>query len=149
MVSGGPLRSIWLGASHMFAGYDHLLFLLGVIFFLTWFTEVIKCVTAFTLGHSITLLLAGKWRTSRRVFLSRVGSRGVMLGLSPSRAHSRAHQVRPRSRAYTDLQSEASLQRSTYSYPTAMNGLAKQESLRLVEADGLYVGRGTNLAVEG
>lgn len=69
LVSGGPLRYIWLGASHMLTGYDHLLFLLGVIFFLTRFTEVVKCVTAFTLGHSITLLLATLLGVSLSYFL--------------------------------------------------------------------------------
>ena len=35
MIVGGYLQYIWLGASHMLTGYDHLLFLFGVIFFLT------------------------------------------------------------------------------------------------------------------
>jgi len=58
MLDGGNLEYIWLGASHMLTGYDHLLFLFGVIFFLTRFTEVVKFVTVFTLGHSITLTFA-------------------------------------------------------------------------------------------
>ncbi len=49
---------IQLGAGHMLTGYDHLLFLFGVIFFLTTFKDVVKLVTAFTIGHSITLLFA-------------------------------------------------------------------------------------------
>jgi hypothetical protein len=69
MVSGGSIRYIWLGATHMLTGYDHLLFLLGVIFFLTRFSEVIKCVTAFTLGHSITLLGATLLGISLNYFL--------------------------------------------------------------------------------
>jgi hypothetical protein len=48
---------IYLGAKHMFTGYDHLLFLLGVIFFLYKPRHVILYVTLFTLGHSSTLLL--------------------------------------------------------------------------------------------
>ena len=36
-VGGGALEYIWLGATHMLTGYDHLLFLFGVIFFLTGF----------------------------------------------------------------------------------------------------------------
>jgi hypothetical protein len=40
----------------MLTGYDHLLFLFGVMFFLTTFREIVKFVTAFTLGHSVTLL---------------------------------------------------------------------------------------------
>ena len=58
MLSGGNLEYIWLGASHMVTGYDHLLFLLGVIFFLTKFADVVKFVTVFTIGHSITLTFA-------------------------------------------------------------------------------------------
>ena len=58
MVSGGILDYIWLGAEHMVTGYDHLLFLLGVIFFLTKFKDIVKFITVFTLGHSITLIFA-------------------------------------------------------------------------------------------
>jgi HupE / UreJ protein len=42
-----------LGAKHMLTGYDHLLFLFGVIFFLTRLQGVLKFITAFTIGHSI------------------------------------------------------------------------------------------------
>ena len=45
------------GAKHMVTGYDHLLFLVGVIFFLYRLKDVIQYVTLFTIGHSITLLL--------------------------------------------------------------------------------------------
>lgn len=58
MLTGGYLQYVWLGASHMLTGYDHLLFLFGVIFFLTNFRDIVKFVTAFTLGHSITLIFA-------------------------------------------------------------------------------------------
>jgi hypothetical protein len=51
----GPF--LYLGAKHMVTGYDHLLFLLGVIFFLYRIKEVISYVTYFTLGHSTTLIL--------------------------------------------------------------------------------------------
>lgn len=47
-----------LGARHMLSGYDHLLFLFGVVFFLSRFKDVLKFVTAFTIGHSITLVFA-------------------------------------------------------------------------------------------
>jgi hypothetical protein len=47
---------IYLGAKHMVTGYDHLLFLFGVIFFLYRMREVGTYVTLFALGHSITLL---------------------------------------------------------------------------------------------
>ncbi len=58
MLAGGLLQYAVLGAKHMLTGYDHLLFLFGVVFFLTKFRDVAKFVTAFTLGHCITLILA-------------------------------------------------------------------------------------------
>lgn len=48
---------IYLGAKHMLTGYDHLLFLFGVIFFLYRLKDVGKYVTLFAIGHSTTLLL--------------------------------------------------------------------------------------------
>ena len=50
------LPFIYLGAKHMVTGYDHLLFLFGVIFFLYRLKDVGAYVTLFALGHSITLL---------------------------------------------------------------------------------------------
>ena len=50
----GPF--MYLGAKHMVTGYDHLLFLVGVIFFLYRVKDVVKYVSLFTLGHSLTLL---------------------------------------------------------------------------------------------
>lgn len=50
----GPF--VYLGAKHMVTGYDHLLFLVGVIFFLYRTKDVLLYVSMFTLGHSLTLL---------------------------------------------------------------------------------------------
>jgi hypothetical protein len=50
----GPF--LYLGAKHMVTGYDHLLFLVGVIFFLYRLKDVLLYVSLFTLGHSLTLL---------------------------------------------------------------------------------------------
>jgi len=50
----GPL--MYLGAKHMVTGYDHLLFLVGVIFFLYRLKDVVQYVSLFTVGHSVTLL---------------------------------------------------------------------------------------------
>ena len=50
----GPF--MYLGAKHMVTGYDHLLFLVGVIFFLYRLRDVVLYVSLFTIGHSITLL---------------------------------------------------------------------------------------------
>lgn len=56
--SDGPeiLAFLYLGAKHMITGYDHLLFLVGVVFFLRRFRDVALYVTLFSLGHSTTLL---------------------------------------------------------------------------------------------
>jgi hypothetical protein len=51
-----PIPFIYLGAKHMMTGYDHLLFLLGVIFFLYRLKDVGIYVTLFAVGHVITLL---------------------------------------------------------------------------------------------
>jgi len=56
MESGGLLAFLYLGAKHMVTGYDHLLFLLGVIFFLYRLRDVGAYVTLFAVGHSVTLL---------------------------------------------------------------------------------------------
>jgi hypothetical protein len=51
-----PVPFAYLGAKHMVTGYDHLLFLVGVVFFLYRLGDVVKYVSLFTLGHSVTLL---------------------------------------------------------------------------------------------
>lgn len=51
------LPYVYLGAKHMFTGYDHLLFLAGVIFFLYKMKDVALYVSLFAVGHSVTLLL--------------------------------------------------------------------------------------------
>jgi hypothetical protein len=48
---------LYLGAKHMVTGYDHLAFLVGVIFFLYRLKDVVAYVTLFTIGHSLTLLV--------------------------------------------------------------------------------------------
>jgi hypothetical protein len=58
MLEGGFLQYVGLGASHMLTGYDHLLFLFGVVFFLTTFKDITRFITVFTLGHCLTLILA-------------------------------------------------------------------------------------------
>lgn len=54
-VAIGPF--LYIGAKHMVTGYDHLLFLVGVIFFLFRLRDILVYVSLFTLGHSLTLLL--------------------------------------------------------------------------------------------
>jgi hypothetical protein len=56
MEQGGLMAFLYLGAKHMVTGYDHLLFLFGVIFFLFKLRDVGLYVTLFAVGHSVTLL---------------------------------------------------------------------------------------------
>jgi len=51
-----PIPFMYLGAKHMVTGYDHLLFLVGVIFFLFRLRQIALYVSLFSLGHSLTLL---------------------------------------------------------------------------------------------
>jgi len=69
MLDGGMLNYLWLGAEHMITGYDHLLFLFGVIFFLTSFKDILKFISVFTLGHCITLIAATYLGISANYFL--------------------------------------------------------------------------------
>lgn len=58
ILNASYIDFIQLGATHMLSGYDHLLFLFGVMFFLTRFSDIVKLITVFTIGHSITLIFA-------------------------------------------------------------------------------------------
>lgn|SRR5512138_471402 len=58
MLIGNGWDAAWIGAEHMLTGYDHLLFLLGVMLFLTRPIQIVTFITAFTIGHTITLLFA-------------------------------------------------------------------------------------------
>jgi hypothetical protein len=69
MLDGGYLQYVGLGASHMLTGYDHLLFLFGVVFFLTTFKDVAKFVTVFTVGHCITLIFATYFKITWNYYL--------------------------------------------------------------------------------
>jgi hypothetical protein len=60
---------MYLGAKHMFTGYDHILFLVGVIFFLYRMRDVVLYVSLFTLGHSLTLLAGVLWGLHANPFL--------------------------------------------------------------------------------
>jgi len=58
IIEGGNWRYMWIGATHMLSGYDHLAFVFGIVFFLNGFKDIAKYVTGFTLGHSVTLIFA-------------------------------------------------------------------------------------------
>ena len=51
-----PFAFLYLGAKHMVTGYDHICFLIGVVFFLYRLRDVVIYVTMFTIGHSLTLM---------------------------------------------------------------------------------------------
>jgi hypothetical protein len=69
MLNGGYPKYMWLGATHMLTGYDHLLFIFGVIFFLTSFKDIVKFISIFTLGHCITLIFATFLKITANYFL--------------------------------------------------------------------------------
>lgn len=69
ILDAGYLEYMQLGAKHMLTGYDHLLFLFGVIFFLTRFRDILIFITAFTLGHCITLIAATLLQVQADYFL--------------------------------------------------------------------------------
>ncbi len=71
LTNSGPAIGpfMYLGAKHMFTGYDHLLFLVGVLFFLHRLRDVALYVSLFTLGHSITLLAGVLWGVRANPFL--------------------------------------------------------------------------------
>ncbi len=69
MIEGGLLQYVWLGATHMLTGYDHLLFIFGVIFVLSGAKDVLKYITVFTIGHSITLIFATLYGITANYFL--------------------------------------------------------------------------------
>ena len=51
-----PIPFLYLGAKHMVTGYDHVFFLIGVVFFLWKMRDILLYVSLFTVGHSLTLL---------------------------------------------------------------------------------------------
>jgi len=56
LTNGNIFSYVWVGAKHMITGYDHILFLIGVIFYLSSFKDIVKFVSVFTIGHCITLM---------------------------------------------------------------------------------------------
>ena len=58
MTDASLIDFIYFGAEHMVTGYDHILFLIGVVFFLSNYFDIFKFITAFTIAHCITLIFA-------------------------------------------------------------------------------------------
>jgi hypothetical protein len=94
---------MYLGAKHMVTGYDHLLFLLGVIFFLYRLKEIGLYVTLFALGHSATLLLGVLTGVSVSSYLvdAIIGLSVVYKALDNLGAFQRWFDVQPNTKAAT------------------------------------------------
>lgn len=92
---------MYLGAKHMVTGYDHLLFLVGVIFFLFRLKDVVLYVSLFTLGHSVTLLagVLGGIRANPYVVDAIIGASVVYKGFENIGGFERLLGVRPNTKA--------------------------------------------------
>ena len=86
--STGPqvIVFLYLGAKHMVTGFDHLLFILGVIFFLYRLKDVALYVTMFSVGHSITLLSGALASIHVNPYLVAPGEYGNQSGIKPGSA---------------------------------------------------------------
>ena len=60
---------LYFGAEHMVTGYDHILFLIGVLFFLTRYLDIFKFITTFTIAHCITLIFATYFGITANAYL--------------------------------------------------------------------------------
>lgn len=98
-----PFPFIYLGAKHMVTGYDHILFLFGVIFFLYRIKEIGIYVSLFAIGHSVTML-AGVWfgiKINSFVIDAIIGFSVVYKALDNLGAYQRWFGVQPDTRAAT------------------------------------------------
>jgi len=69
MANASTLDFIYFGAEHMITGYDHILFLIGVVFFLSNYMDIFKFITAFTIAHCITLIFATFYGITANAYL--------------------------------------------------------------------------------
>jgi hypothetical protein len=99
------LPFMYLGAKHMATGYDHILFLLGVIFFLYRMKEIALYVTLFAVGHSTTMLLGVffDFGINSHVVDAIIGLSVVYKALDNLGAYQRWFGVQPDTRAATLL----------------------------------------------
>ena len=91
----------YLGAKHMVTGYDHLLFLFGVVFFLYRLREVGTYVTLFAIGHSTTLLwgVLGRVHVNAHLIDAVIGLSVVYKALDNLGAYRRWFGVQPNTHA--------------------------------------------------
>jgi len=69
MANASLIDFIYFGAEHMVTGYDHILFLIGVVFFLSNYFDIFKFITAFTIAHCITLIFATFYGITANAYL--------------------------------------------------------------------------------
>ena len=69
MADASLFRWCRFGAEHMVTGYDHILFLIGVVFFLSNYFDIFKFITAFTIAHCITLIFATFYGITANAYL--------------------------------------------------------------------------------
>lgn len=103
-VSGMKLIPfIYLGAKHMVTGYDHILFLFGVIFFLYRLKHIAIYVSLFALGHSTTLLIGVYFNIGINSYLidAIIGLSVVYKALDNMGAYQRWFGVQPDTKAAT------------------------------------------------
>jgi len=91
---------LYLGAKHMATGYDHLLFLIGVVFFLHRLKDVVVYVSLFTIGHSLTLLVGvlGGVHANANIIDAIIGLSVVYKGFENIGGFERLFKVRPNTR---------------------------------------------------
>ncbi len=108
----GYIQEIWgvniipfmyLGAKHMVTGYDHILFLLGVVFFLYRMKDVAIYVSIFALGHSVTMLAGVWWGWGINAYIidAIIGLSVVYKALDNLGAYQRWFGVQPNTKAAT------------------------------------------------
>ena len=98
-----PLLFLYLGAKHMVTGYDHILFVFGVVFFLYRMWDVAIYVTLFSIGHSITLLIGvlGGFHVNPYIIDAIIGLSVVYKALDNLGAFQRWFGVQPNTKAAT------------------------------------------------
>ncbi len=94
---------VYLGAKHMVTGYDHLLFLFGVIFFLYRMKDIGLYVTLFAVGHSTTMLFGVLTGISANAYIidAIIGLSVVYKALDNLGAYQRWFGVQPNTKAAT------------------------------------------------
>ena len=94
---------LYLGAKHMVTGYDHILFLFGVVFFLYRIREVALYVSLFAVGHSTTMLMGVmlSWGMNAYIVDALIGLSVVYKALDNLGAYQRWFGVQPNTKAAT------------------------------------------------